>query len=67
MRNNSALFEYHEKINGCQHAVYSSRQEAQFERLAISIKFVTVERNAIPNAARNIPPPLPAIQKEKNE
>ena len=40
--------------------------EAQFERLAISIKFVTVEKKAIPNAARNIPPPLCAtLKKEK--
>jgi hypothetical protein len=27
-------------------------KEAQFERLAISIKFVTAERKAFPNAAR---------------
>ena len=32
--------------------------EAQFESFAVSIKFVTAERNAVPNAARNIPPPL---------
>ena len=39
--------------------------EAQFESFAVSIKFVTAERKAIPNAARNIPPPLPAILKKK--
>lgn len=39
--------------------------EAQFERLAISIKFVTVERKAISNAARNIPPPLCPRLKDK--
>ena len=32
--------------------------EAQFDRFAISNKFVTAERKAIPNAARIIPPPL---------
>jgi len=37
--------------------------EAQFDRFAISIKFVTAERNAVPNAARNIPPPLGTIIK----
>jgi hypothetical protein len=35
--------------------------EAQFERFTVSIKFVTAERNAIPNAARIIPPPLAFI------
>jgi hypothetical protein len=39
--------------------------EAQFDRFAISIKFVTAERKAIPNAARNIPPPLCSIIKRK--
>ncbi len=39
--------------------------EAQFERFAISIKFVTAERNAVPNAARNIPPPLAVILKKR--
>jgi len=32
--------------------------DAQFERFAIFIKFVTVERKAISKAARNIPPAL---------
>jgi len=32
--------------------------EAHFERFAVSIKFVTAESNAVPSAARNIPPPL---------
>ena len=41
--------------------------EAQFERHAISIKFVTVERKAIPNAARNIPPPLCVTLKKQND
>ncbi len=35
--------------------------EAQFDRFAISTKFVTAESDAVPNAARNIPPPLWAI------
>jgi hypothetical protein len=39
--------------------------EAQFARLAISIKLVTAESDAIPNAARNIPPPLAVILKEQ--
>ena len=39
--------------------------EAQFERFTIPIKFVTAEREVVPNAARNIPPPLAPSQKEK--
>ena len=35
--------------------------EEQVERPAIPIKFVTAEREVVPNAARNIPPPLPPI------
>lgn len=36
--------------------------DEQLERFAIPIKFVTAEREAVPNAARNIPPPLCAIE-----
>jgi hypothetical protein len=36
----------------------SGGKDAQLARSAIPIKFVTAERNAIPNAARNIPLPL---------
>jgi len=32
--------------------------DAQFERFAIFIKFVMADMNAVPNAARNIPPAL---------
>jgi len=38
--------------NWAQYAVYFSRQEAQFDRFTTSVKFVTAEREAIPNAAR---------------
>ena len=38
--------------------------EAQFDRFAVSIKFVTAERDVIPNAARNIPQPLAATLKD---
>lgn len=39
----------------------SGGREAQLERFAIPIKFVTAEKDAVPNAARNIPSPLSAI------
>jgi len=39
--------------------------DAQFDRLAISVKFVTAERKVIPSAARNIPPPLCAAISDK--
>jgi len=35
--------------------------DEQLESFTISNKFVTVEREAISNAARNIPPPLATI------
>ena len=41
----------------------SGGKDAQLERFTIPIKFVTAERNAVPNAARNIPSPLAGIVK----
>lgn len=41
----------------------SGGKDAQLERFTIPIKFVTAERKAIPNAARNIPSPLVAMLK----
>jgi hypothetical protein len=38
--------------------------EAQLDRFAISIKFVTAESEIVPNAARNIPPPLAQVYEE---
>jgi len=38
--------------------------ESQFDRFAISIKFVMADKNAVPNAARNIPPALAARLKK---
>ena len=40
--------------------------DEQLESFAVSIKFVTVVKNAIPNAARNIPPPLPPSVKKND-
>jgi hypothetical protein len=37
------------------------------ESFAFPIKFVTAESDAIPNAARNIPPPLCVILRTKDE
>ena len=39
----------------------SGGKDAQLEWFTIPIKFVMAERNAVPNAARNIPSPLPPI------
>jgi hypothetical protein len=36
----------------------SGGKDAQLERFTIPIKFITAERKAISNAARNIPSPL---------
>jgi hypothetical protein len=41
--------------------------EVQVERFAIPIKFVTAESDTVPNAARNIPPPLAVILKTTNQ
>jgi hypothetical protein len=38
--------------------------DEQLEWFAIPIKFVTAESDAVPNAARNIPPPLVAIEEK---
>ena len=43
----------------------SGGKDAQLERFTIPIKFVTAENNAVPNAARNIPSPLPTVIKDK--
>jgi hypothetical protein len=42
----------------------SGGRDAQLERFTIPIKFVTTERNAVSNAARNIPSPLAASRKK---
>ena len=44
----------------------SGGKDAQLERFTIPIKFVTAERDAVPNAARNIPSPLATNQKQNS-
>ena len=46
------------KLTGHNIRYISGGKDAQLERLTIPIKFVTAEKNVVPNAARNIPSPL---------
>jgi len=53
------------KITNANIRYISGGRKAHLERFTIPNKFVTAERNAISNAARNIPSPLGGIIKKR--